>query len=69
MAREKTTATFPFVLDLGAEHTAGYSVDGFSTYVIDQEGTVQAELTGTKMLRPSAEDVLEKVKEMVGAAQ
>jgi peroxiredoxin len=67
MARQKTKAAFPFVMDLGAEHTAGYSVDGFSTYVIDQAGTVKAELTGTKMARPAAEEVLKKVKEVVRA--
>ena len=68
MARE-TKATFPFVMDLGAEHTAAYSVGVFSTYVIDQGGTVKAELPGTKMVRPAVEDVLGKVEELVGAAQ
>jgi hypothetical protein len=69
MAREKTKATFPFVMDLGAEHTAAYSVGVFSTYVIDQGGTVKAELPGTKMVRPAVEDVLGKVEDLVGAEQ
>ena len=64
-ARKKTKATFPFVMDLGAEHTVAYSVDGFSTYLVSEDGTVKAELTGTKMIRPSVEDILAKVKEAV----
>lgn len=66
MARESTKAEFPFVMDLGAEQTAAYSVDGFSTYVIGKKGNVEAQLTGTKMVRPSAEDVLGKVRKTVG---
>ena len=69
LAREKTKAEFPFVMDLGAEQTAGYSATGFSTYVIGKDGQVEAELTGTKMVRPPAEEVLGKVQETVGATQ
>lgn len=68
-AREKCRATFPFVMDLGAEHTTAYSHDKFSTYVIAQDGTIKSELSGTKMLRPSADDILAKVKEAVAPSE
>ncbi len=58
MAREKTDATFPFLMDLDAEHTSAYSRKKFATYVIGGDGKVLAELDGSVMLRPTVEQIL-----------
>lgn len=61
-ARQTTKAIFPFLMDLGAEHTAAYSQKSFSTYLITQDGQIKAELPGTKMLRPTAEKILAQMR-------
>ncbi|MEM9415713.1 MAG: hypothetical protein AAGA29_09590 [Planctomycetota bacterium] len=56
----------PIILaDLGAEQTAGYSEQGFKTYIIDPEGVVRAELGGTVRTRPDAEAVLEALAAVI----
>ena len=66
MARERTEASFPMGLDLGAEQTAEYSPKGFSTYIIGADGTIKAVFPGTKMIRPSAEKILESLQGIAG---
>jgi peroxiredoxin len=60
----KSQANPPFVLgiDFGSQATAAYSQQGhFSTYVIDSEGKIAAELRGVKYIRPSAQAVAKAV--------
>ena len=67
-ARDKSKATYPFLMDLGAEHTSAYSAKGFATYIIAKDGTLVADLAGTKMRRPSVETVLEKLDAAIESA-
>ena len=57
-SREKTSATFPLVLDSGSEQTGAYSQSGFHTYVINPDGKIVAVIKGNLMKRASAEAVL-----------
>lgn len=62
---QKTTgARFPLLVDLDAKQTGRYSRDEFATYVIDRRGIIRAKLSGTKTVRPTAEDILAKLDEL-----
>ena len=58
---EKTGAEFPILLDLGNKKTAGYSADGFHTYVIDKKGVIRKDLSGVKVKRPTSETILKEL--------
>lgn len=66
-SRASSKAEFPFGLDTDAEATAAYSHDGFNTYIVDTQGTLRATLKGTKMVRPSAEEILKKLSKTLNS--
>jgi peroxiredoxin len=59
---KKTGAEFPILLDLGSVNTAGYSVSGFHTYLIDKDGVIRKDLAGTKAERPTSAPILKELK-------
>lgn len=52
---------FTLLNDPGAKATPGYSSEGFSTYIIDAEGKLQAQLPGSLKERPISEVILEEL--------
>jgi len=52
---------FTLLNDPGAKATPNYSTEGFSTYIIDGEGKVQAQLSGSLKERPVSEVILEEL--------
>ena len=65
-AKKTTTKTgfTPILIDTPADKTKAYAQEGFVTYLIGKDGTILAELTGTKKSRPKTEAVLAKAKEV-----
>jgi hypothetical protein len=51
------------LLDQAPLTTKAYSPEGFHTYVIDPTGTVQVDLPGTKMKRPSPQKIIAALKQ------
>ena len=60
---ERSRARFPLLLDTPVSVTQPYSVKGFHTYIVDPAGVVQADLSGTKMQRPTAQKILAALAE------
>lgn len=54
----------PILLDTPVNKTKAYSQKDFVTYLIGKDGEIKAELSGSKKVRPTAEDVLAKAKEL-----
>ncbi|RMG33109.1 MAG: hypothetical protein D6725_16345 [Planctomycetota bacterium] len=63
-ARATAKAEFPLLLDLDAQHTGRYSRGEFAAYIIDRRGIVRSKLSGTKTVRPAAEEILSKIDEL-----
>lgn len=66
---KKTMATYHLSSDLGNTSTGAWSKGGFHSYLVLKDGTLAAELTGTKNDRPTASEILEKAKEVLPAAK
>ena len=54
----------PILLDTPVSKTKAYSQKDFTTYLVDKDGLIKAELSGTKKHRPTAESILAKAKEL-----
>lgn len=64
-SRASTKATFPFGLDRDSAATAAYSQDAFNTYIVDAKGTLRAALKGTKLVRPTDEEILAELTKVL----
>ena len=64
MKATKKSGFSPILLDTPVKVTAAYSQEGFKTYLIDAEGVIKTEISGTKAKRPTVEDILAKAKEV-----
>lgn len=63
-SKKASGAEFPLALDLSSAKTPTYSSTGYTTYVIDKKGKVQAVLTGTKKNRPKPAAVLKSLQSL-----
>ena len=64
MKTTKKTGFTPILLDTPADKTKGYSQGGFFTYLIGKDGTILAELSGTKKTRPTAEAIISEAEKV-----
>ena len=60
----KASGFSPILLDTPVNKTKAYSQTDFATYLIGKDGKIKAELSGTKRVRPTADNILEKAREL-----
>ena len=59
----------PILLDTPLDKTKAYSQKDFTTYLIGKDGTIKAELSGTKTKRPTPETIFTKAQEVFAASK
>ena len=65
LKKSQAKTKFPnLLLDSPAKVTIDWSKGTFATYLINDKGVVKAVLGGTKIARPTSEDVLNKAQEV-----
>ena len=61
----KASGFSPILLDSPASKTKAYSQNDFVTYLIGKDGKIKAEFSGTKKVRPTADNILKKARELL----
>ena len=65
----KTGAEFPVLVDPEGKSTVRYRTEGYPTYLIDKEGKVLKVLSGSKTVRPSADEIYKALAAALAPAE